>query len=397
MSSTRRSGAATRALIIGGGIAGPVVAMALRRAGIDATVFEAYAAGGADVGSYLTVASNGVDALRAIDADGAVIDAGFSTSHIVLRSGTGKLLGRVAIGATRPGVPPSLTIKRASLHRALHGEAVQRGVAVQFGKRLVAGATTARGVVAQFADGTEAEGDVLIGCDGVHSVTRQLIDPAAPSPRYVGLLNFGGYTPYREGSAGEWHMVFGKRAFFGHAVDGNGGTVWFANVPGHAVSPQQRAARSMDEWKRWLLEFFRADEGPAASLIAAGRLELAADNTHDLPCVPTWHRGPLIIVGDAAHAPSPSSGQGASMAIEDAIVLAKCLRDGSNAAHAFAMFEGLRRRRVERIVAQGARNSSSKIAGPVARGLRDWLMPVALKYFVTERSLAWMYEHHIAW
>ena len=103
------------------------------------------------------------------------------------------------------------------------------------------------------------------------------------------------------------------------------------------------------------------------------------------------------VIGDAAHAPSPTSGQGASMAIEDAVVLAKCLRDLSDPSAAFDAFEQLRRRRVQRIVAYGARGSSNKTVGSAGRVLRDLLLPLVFKYLVTERSVAWMYDHHVEW
>jgi 2-polyprenyl-6-methoxyphenol hydroxylase-like FAD-dependent oxidoreductase len=385
------------ALIVGGGVCGPVTALALRRAGIDAVVYDARP-GPIDEGSYLTVATNGLDALRAIDAHAAVIDAGFPTPWTVLWSGTGKRLGRVPIGSTRSGREASHTIRRAHLQRALHDEAARRGVRIAYRKTLVGAETAGARVRARFADGSDAVGDLLIGCDGVHSATRRVIDAAAPPPRYVGLLNFGGYTPGRAvGEAGAWHMIFGARAFFGYVPDRAGGTVWFANVPRHASTRAERDATSAGDWTRWLIGRFAADRGPAAELIAAGRLELAADNTHDLPSVPTWHRGPLIVIGDAAHAPSPSSGQGASMAIEDGVVLAQCLRDVSGVSNAFAVFEQVRRRRVERIVKQGARSSSRKAAGPIGRIVRDRILPLMFRYLVTAQSVAWMYEHHIDW
>jgi len=99
----------------------------------------------------------------------------------------------------------------------------------------------------------------------------------------------------------------------------------------------------------------------------------------NMPKVPTWYRGPMIIIGDAAHAASPSSGQGASMAIEDALVLAKCLRDVPDTTAAFAAFERIRRPRVERVVAFGARSSNSKAPGRVGRVVRDIMLPVVLK------------------
>jgi FAD-dependent urate hydroxylase len=387
-----------RAVIVGAGICGPVAAMALGRAGIAADIFESHQPAATDVGSYLTVATNGLDALRAIEAHGSVLEHGFPTERTVLFSGTGRRLGDAPAGSTRAGHDVSHTIKRAQLHRALRDEAARRGIALRAGKRLIGADAIGSRVRARFADGSHTEADLLIGCDGVHSTVRSIIDAAAPRPRYVGLLNFGGYTPGRvAGESRSWRMMFGARAFFGYVPDQKGGTVWFANVPRHAVDNREREATTADQWRQWLIELFADDHGPAVELIREGVLELAADNTHDLPRVPVWHKHRTIIIGDAAHAPSPSSGQGASMAIEDGILLAMCLRDLPTVEAAFAAFERARRTRVERIVAQGARSSSSKAAGPLGRVIRDVTMPFILRRFVTERSMAWMYEHHIDW
>jgi FAD-dependent urate hydroxylase len=388
-----------KVLIAGGGIAGPVTAMALQQAGIDAEVFEAHRPGRGDAGSYLTVATNGLDALRAVGADKLVLADGFPTPTNLLLSGSGRRLGTAGNGGRMADGTVSHTIRRARLYHALHEEATARGIRIQYGKRLVGAEPAAGGgVVAAFEDGTWATGDLLVGADGVHSPTRRLIDPAAPSPRYVGLVNFGGYTAgSAAGEPGVWHMIFGRRAFFGYVTDLDGGTVWFANVPRPAVSPAERAATTAGQWQRQLLDLFSGDAGPATDLIADGRLELAGDSTHDLPSVPTWHRGPMVIVGDAAHAPSPTSGQGASMAAEDAVVLAKSLRDLPDLPRALAAYEGLRRKRVERIVAQGARTGSAKTPGPVGRALRDLALPLVFKLLVTDRSLAWIYDHHIDW
>jgi 2-polyprenyl-6-methoxyphenol hydroxylase-like FAD-dependent oxidoreductase len=389
-----------KALIVGGGVAGPVAAMALQRAGIEAVVYEAHVPSGGEAGSYLTVASNGLDALRAIEAHGPVLAAGFPTPTNLLLSATGRRLGAVSNGGVLPDGTVSHTVRRARLYQALHDQAVARGIRVEHGRRLVgAEPTPGGGVAASFADGTRATGDLLVGADGVHSATRRLLDPAAPAGRYVGLVNFGGWTPGADAAIepGAWQMIFGRRAFFGYAADPAGGTVWFANVPRPAVTPQERAATSADQWRRRLVELFAGDAGPATRLIEAGRLELAADNTHDLPKVPTWHRGPMVIVGDAAHAPSPTSGQGASMAAEDGVVLAQCLRDLPTIPEALAAYEHRRRARVERIVAQGARTSSAKTPGRIGRVVRDLALPVVFKLLVTDRSMAWVYDHHIDW
>jgi 2-polyprenyl-6-methoxyphenol hydroxylase-like FAD-dependent oxidoreductase len=234
-----------KALIVGGGVAGPVAAMALQHAGIDAVVYVAHPQTAGEVGSYLTVASNGLDALRAIGAEQPVRAAGFPTPTNLLLSGGGRRLGRVSNGGRLADGTAAHTIKRARLYRALHQQAADRGIQVAFGKRLVdAEATSDGGVLATFQDGTKAAGALLVGADGVHSTTRALIDPAAPAGRYVGLVNFGGYTPQPAAGAepGVWHMSFGRRAFFGYVTDPAGGTVWFANLPRAQTSRQERQA-----------------------------------------------------------------------------------------------------------------------------------------------------------
>jgi FAD-dependent urate hydroxylase len=391
-----------KALIIGGGIAGPVTAMALQRAGIDSVVYEAYdTSAGLDAGAFLTVAVNGLDVLRTLDVHEPVLDAGFPTKNIEFFSGTGKRLGEVSIGGTLPDGTATHTIKRADLYQVLHDEAIRRGIRIEHGKRLVDAETTPDGgVVARFEDGTRATGDLLIGADGIHSRTRRIIDPDAPEPRYTGLGNIGGFT--RNASVntkpGIYVMVWGKRAFFGYTVSPSGEIWWFANPPSTRELTRAELAAT-EHMKRRLLSLFADDATPAVEIIKTTTGELPGTNQYDMPSVPTWYKGPMIIVGDAAHATSPSSGQGASMAIEDAVVLAKCLRDLPDIQQAFAAYEQLRRERVEHIVAQGARSSSGKAAGPIARVLRDLMLPVILKRVASsgEKSLAWMYGYHIDW
>src|SRR5215217_5717965 len=222
-----------KALIAGGGVAGPVTAMALQRAGIEAVVYEAHVPGTGGAGSYLTMATNGIDALRAIDAHRPVLTAGFPTPTNMLWSGSGRRLGAVSNGGVLSDGTTAHTIKRARLYRTLHQQATARGVRIEQGRRLIDAQVTPGRVTARFADGATAAGDLLVGADGVHSATRAIIDPGAPGPRYVGLVNFGGYTPDSAGVAepGVWHMIFGRQAFFGYVVDPEGGTVWLANVP----------------------------------------------------------------------------------------------------------------------------------------------------------------------
>ena len=383
------------ALVVGGGIGGPATALALQRVGIEPVVFEAYPPPAGDVGSYFTVTPNGLDVLRTLGLLEATRAEGIPTQQNVLWNERGQRLAAIPLGQPRADGTVAQTLKRARLGRLLREEAQRRGIPVEFGKRIVDAIQADGRVTARFEDGSTATGDLLVGADGVRSRTRHLIDPTAPAARYVGLVNFGGYTPDArlDAAPAAWHMVFGRRAFFGYLADPNGGAVWFANVPGPEISPAARAATSAEEWRRRLLDLFAGDAGPAVDLIERGELQLAGDNTYDLPHVPRWHAGRMVLVGDAAHAPSPSSGQGASMALEDAVVLARCLRQEASVPEAFAAFEHARRERVERIVAQGARSSSSKVPGPLGRMARDLFLRIVMPFVVTERSLAWMYDY----
>ena len=237
----------------------------------------------------------------------------------------------------------------------------------------------------------------------MHSLVRRLIDGAAPKGRYVGLTNFGGITPGGlvpvELEPEAWRFWFGRHAFFGAHPTPSGDVVWFVNSPRPEITAEEHATTTDEQWQARLAAQFEDDDCPAAALIRAGRLELAADNTYDLGHVPVWFRDGMIVIGDAAHAPAPSSGQGASMALEDAVLLARFLGDAERTGHttdaAFAAFKASRRSRVERIVAHGARSSSSKTPGPVGGAVRDVMLRLVFRYTVTEKSLSWMYDYRI--
>jgi FAD-dependent urate hydroxylase len=269
---------AMKALIVGGGVAGPVAAMALRQAGIDSVVYEAYAGGADDAGAFLTFASNGLDALRTIDAHHLVLSESFPTPRMTIQSGTGKHLGDVPNGGTLPDGTVSQTLKRADLYRALRDEAVRRGARVEYGKRLVDVQTTPDGVVARFEDGTEAVGDLLIGADGIHSRTRRIIDPSAPGARYIPVLNIDGYARdvRVQAEPGTFRMIFGKRAFFGYSVHPSGEVWWFANPPrANEPTGAELAAIGTEQWREMLMDLFAEDDSPAVEIIRSTPGKLA--------------------------------------------------------------------------------------------------------------------------
>lgn len=388
------------AAIIGGGIAGAAAALALDKAGITPVVYEAYPSTAEGVGAFLTVATNGIDALRVLDAAGPVLDLGFPTPAITLRSGTGKRLGATPTGYPLPDSTVSHTITRADLYMSMQQLVRDRGIRVEHGKRLVDGADTGRGVRADFADGTTASADILVGCDGVHSTVRGLIDPHAPAPRYEGLVTIGGYaTGVAAGvPGGGYEMIFGKRAFFGYTAAPDGRVWWFANLPWQPEPPpSELRAFPEDERRRLLLDAFADDAGPGCALIDASPEIAPFSAIHTLPRLRSWHSGRMVVIGDAAHAPSPTSGQGASLSAEDAVLLALCLRDAPEPGTAFSQFEALRRKRVEPIVRWAARFNRSKAAGPVGRAIRDAMLPAALRMAAGSKAQRQIFDYHLDW
>jgi 2-polyprenyl-6-methoxyphenol hydroxylase-like FAD-dependent oxidoreductase len=394
-----REDVVNKALIVGGGIAGPVAAMALQRAGIESVVYEAYAASaGLTAGSFLSVAVNGLAALRAVDAHEPVTAAGFPSKTIVFYSGTGKRLGEVPIGGQLPDGTVTHTLMRADLYRVVNEEAVRRGIRIEHGKRLVGAEAVPGGVVARLEDGTEATGDVLIGADGTHSRTRRIIDPGAPGPHYTGLGNVGGLTREAvvDAPPGTYAMIWGKRCFFGYTVSPAGEVWWFANPPRtREITREELSGTTNEQWKAHLIDLFAGDSTPAAAIIRATSEPIAVTNQFDLPSVPVWHRGPMVLIGDAAHAVAPSSGQGVSQAAEDAVVLARCLRDLPDPERAFSAFEELRRERVERVVAFGRKYSGTKTAGPFARVVRDLVLPFLLQHQASPASQDWLFGYRV--
>lgn len=396
------------ALVVGGGIAGTTTAIALAKAGIDATVHEAYDRDSEGVGGWLTLASNGIDALATLDLGAEIRSHGFPTRTMRLSNHTGRLLAEFPMAPVRPDGLEVHTVRRSDLYRVLRDAAAARGIPVRYGRRLVdATPRPGGGVTTRFADGAVVEADLLVGADGLRSAVRTIIDPAAPAARYAGLLNTGGFAtgvtlpPRFRADQGVVEFYFGRRCFLGYAVAPDGSVWWFANPASRReLGRAELAAISEDEWRRRLHALFDGDELPARQLIDASEHVFAGWNTYDFPTVPTWHRDGMIIVGDAAHATSPASGQGASMAIEDAVTLARCLRDHPSIDSAFARYESQRRERVEKVVRQGRRNGSGKTAGPVTRVIRDKvIMPmVAARAARTGAGPSeWLFGHHIEW
>ncbi|MCP2300004.1 2-polyprenyl-6-methoxyphenol hydroxylase [Nocardia amikacinitolerans] len=384
------------ALVIGGGIAGPVAATALLKAGIAARVYEAYPGPSYGIGSGLALAPNGVAALDVIGAGDPVRGIAQPVSTMML-----------SVGRTRHhvptlrGEPPLQLVDRAELHQTLHDHAVAAGVPVEFDKRLVGVDEHADSVTARFADGSTATADVLIGADGIRSTVRGLIDPNAPGPRFTGMLGFGAATECDvEIPTDTMVFAFGQKAYYLYWSTGDGRVFWGANLP-HKQYLTLTEARAVpaSHWLSILRDTYGADTpgGELARNTTEEQLEITG-GLHIMPPVPNWYRGRMVLVGDAVHAPSNSSGQGASLAIESAVQLARCLRDLPEPEAAFAAYERLRRGRVEGVAARAAKINHSKTPGPVGRKMMNLLMPLMVKTVMNpEKTMGAEQRYRIDW
>lgn len=389
------------ALVIGGGIAGPVTAMFLQRAGFEPVIYEARGEPADDAGAFLNLAPSGLRVLGQLGVVERVRASGFPCPSMIFRNARGKAIGRMddARSAQREGLG-TVIIKRGLLHQALRDEAIRRGIPFEWGKRLESVEIDARGrALARFSDGSEASGDVLLGCDGIHSRTRRAILPEAPEPQYTGLIDCGGFAPCPdlEPTDGAVSFVFGRRAFFGYFIAPTREVYWFQNTVS-AEEPSRAELDSVpgDAWRQQLIALHQDDPAPVPEILQATPGAVGRWPLYDMPALARWHRGPVCLVGDAAHAVSPHGGNGASLAMEDAIVLARCLRDIPDHGRAFAAYVSARKDRVERIARQARKNGNLKAQpGPVAAWLRDLLMPLFLR--LGARAVAEVHEYRVDW
>lgn len=238
-------------LIIGGGIAGSVTAIALKKAGWEPVVYEAYGQTADGIGAFVGLAVNGVAALESIGLRDLITGKSTDLLQMAIHHGaSGKKLveflrfdPELADGI----VPQSMLC--SDLYVVLRDEAARRGVTIEYGKRLAEAERTATGVCATFEDGSHAEGDLLVGADGLHSRVRRIIDPAAPAARYTPILQIGGERETTgisvDAEPGVFNMVFGRRCSFIYQARRDGRISWSA-LPRRRteLTPAQLAASS---------------------------------------------------------------------------------------------------------------------------------------------------------
>ena len=372
-------------IVIGGGVAGLGFAAAMRQRGQDVTLLEGAATLRAS-GSGLILGPTAIRALRCL----GLADEAIAIGRVLTSGGLADLalrpLGQEAFGhfSKRTG-EPFVGIERGLLVQLL----AEAAPACRTSARYTDIAESDRGVAVTLADGEVLHAPWVVLADGIRSVGRAAI--AASAIRDAGQWCWRGIA---EGvDIGRLSAAFveawGSEWRFGIIPVGGGRTYWFIVQRDSAGSV--RATESVDERLGYVTRAAARLLPLLSDLVAATPKEQILENRlEDLAPLARWHSARIICIGDAAHAMTPNLGQGATQALEDAVILAAMMAD-SDPADAFARFEAFRRPRTERTVREARMIGRLAHVPRVLTGARNALlraMPRSLSF----KQLAWLYE-----
>lgn len=308
-----------RVLVVGGGIGGLSATIALRRAGVEVDVVELNPRW--DVyGVGIIQPANAIRALDALGLAEQAVAQGFKMVGSRFHTSQGDLIAEIpAEPLLGPKYPPMNGITRPRLHAIFQEAAKSSGADIRLGYTVASIAQDADGVDVAFTDDSIGRYDLVIGADGLSSLVRRTVFPDAPAPEYTGQVVWR-YNVPRPAELDWLHMFVGAngKAGFVPLSPELMYVLLIENVDAANVSlPAGGLAATMRER---LAEF----GGPVADVRDTYILD-DADVVYrpvESLLVPVpWHRGRVVLIGDAAHATSPHVGQGAAMAIEDALVL----------------------------------------------------------------------------
>ncbi len=348
---------ARRVLIVGGGIAGLALARLLARDGVSLELIEREPVW-RPTGTGMYLPGNAARTLRTLGLEAQVASHAIGISRQRFCDHRGRLLCDVDVAELWAAVGPCLAIHRADLHALLRDAAgdvpIRMGLTVE---RLV----QRDGIVSvELSEGTSGDYDLVVGADGIHSAVRRLVFGPAAATQPVGQVGWRFLAP-RTAAADAWSVMLGHRSALLTIPVCDDQVYCYCDV----VSSQARAEDGSPERLRQLFSRF-AD--PAATLLDA--LDTTADihvSTIEEVALDSWVRERVVLIGDGAHATSPNMAQGAAMALEDALVLATCLRDIPAIPDALRAFEARRRPRSDWVRAQTHRRDHTRYLPPAVR------------------------------
>ena len=336
------------ALIVGAGIGGLAAALALRRLGWDARVFER-ASTPRELGFALALAPNAMSALRELGVAGPVIRDGFMTRSIEICRGDGTLLKRMDFDVEH-GAVYSVVALRTVVHGSLLDAVGSETVVLD--SPAAGFDLTADGVSLRLADGRRIDGQVLVGADGVASVIRRQLHPGEPDPRPSGFHAIRGVSP---GMADRLGGVSGV-LYLGDGIEGglaraNADDVyWYLSLLDADVE-----AGTADPWSVMERAARRFDSRFASIALAARPQDLRLDRLFQREPLEKWGDGPVTLLGDAAHPVLPYTAQGAALALEDAVALGLALARVGDPVPALRRYERVRSGRTRHTVRVGPR------------------------------------------
>jgi len=305
--------ACERILIVGGGIAGLSLATALHQRGFDAHLIERNTRW-EPIGGGIAVQPNAMRVLHKLGIDSAVKRAGAIVRRWQFRAQWGEVLCDIELEPLWGDADSFIGIERTKLHDALKSDAVS----CRLGAWVTSLSQDDHRVSVVFNDGTTGEYDLVVGADGIHSATREFVLGTIP-PTYGGRMGWRSLAPICTPQPDSVQFWLGDGCFFGMCPVASG-TYGFASV----TEPRRydTVKGRLDQLRRCFATF----GAPVRDYLAALEYD---EQIHCAPIewldVEQWYCCRVVLIGDAAHASSPMMGQGGSMAMEDALVLAEIL------------------------------------------------------------------------
>lgn len=369
-----------KVIIIGGGIAGLTTALALQQKSIEFEVYEAVPEL-KTVGAGISLAGNAMRELHKLGVGEDVKKRGHMIHSMKITDATGKMIS--VMDAERLSVSYGLdnvAVHRAELHAALLKPLPASRIITN--KRAIGFEQRNDEVTILFDDGTQASGSVALVADGIHSAIRKQLLPQS-LPRY------SGYTCWRGVVRNEWNLrhhaveLWGAAGRFGYVPIGNNQVYWFAckNAPERSVIMQQYSVTEV-------AKNFRNYAGPVPQMIAAtAPSDMIWNDIADLKPIRKFAFGNVLLIGDAGHATTPNLGQGACMAMEDALAIADAMSRMGVGEQALKQFERERMARTHYIV------NTSYHLGRMAQ----WENPVLIRVrnAMMRATPAWVNERQV--